>query len=58
MGEAYIQIEIPAGKTGLVSTTDTLEFNEGDRIDFVVDTSRSTTGDLYFDHVTVSYVTK
>jgi hypothetical protein len=55
-GEAYIQMEVPVGKTGLVSTTDTLEFDEGDRLDFVVDTSRSTTGDFGCEYITVSYV--
>jgi hypothetical protein len=58
MGEAYIQIEVPAGETGLVSTTDTLEFDEDDRLDFVVDTRGATTGNLGCDYVTVSYVTK
>jgi hypothetical protein len=58
MGEAYIQIEVPAGKTGLVSTTDTLEFDEGDRLDFVADLSRSTTGSFGCEYITVSYVPK
>ena len=58
MGEAYIQIEVPAGQTGIVSTTDTLEFNEGDRLDFVVDLSRSTTGRFCCEYITVSYVSK
>jgi hypothetical protein len=58
MGEAYIQIEVPASETGLVSTTDTLEFDEGDRLDFVVDLSRSVTGNFDCEYITVSYVPK
>jgi hypothetical protein len=54
-GEEYIQFEVPAGQTGLFSSSDTITFNDGDRIDFAVDTSRCTDGHIYFCWLMVIY---
>jgi hypothetical protein len=54
-GEEYIQFEVPAGQTGLFSSDGTITFNEGDRIDFFVDTSKATDGFITFCWLMVMY---
>ena len=54
-GEGYIQLEVPAGQTGLFSSNDTITFSDGDRIDFAVDASRPTKGYIAFCWLMVIY---
>ena len=55
-GEAYIQIEVPAGQTGLFTNdTDALPFNENDYLDFVIDARDASTGSIEVTYLTLLY---
>jgi len=54
--EGYIQVEIPAGEVGLFeNNVDTLDFSVGDRIDFTIDTTASTSGNIDISAISVAY---